>query len=247
MKKRYLASASAALLVGAAVIPSGASAEVATKNLQAKYNNIKVLYNGYQVSTPIEPFIVNGTTYIPLRMMAGVFNKDVSWDGNTYTINVTDRPDASTQAQLAAKDAEIKRLQDRIASLQSTIEDLEEEIDDLENDDGDLDDWEDELNDEFEDYFDDIELKIKLDGDEDDIEVEVQVDLDDYEDEWDDLDEDDIEDLVIDLVEYIWDEFNDEAYVEGVIIDVADDDDLYDFEGDPDEGEILLDDEVIKD
>ena len=249
MKKRYLASASAAaLLLGAAVIPSGASAEVATKNLQAKYNNIKILYNGYQVSTEIEPFIVNGTTYIPLRMMAGVFNKDVQWDGTTYTIRVTDRPDAATQAQLAAKDAEIKRLQTRIATLEDQIADLKDRDDD-DIDDA-LDDLEDELWDQFQDYFDDIEFDdITVDGDEDEVEITIELAGDDYGDEWDDLKKADLEEFVIDIVEEVWDwdEFED-ADVKGEIIDIDDDDEeLADFEGDVDDDEILLNGKVIKD
>lgn len=240
-KKHYLATAAAGLLLATAVIPSGASAEVATKNLQAKYNNIKVLYNGYQVSTPVEPFIVNGTTYIPLRMMAGVFNKDITWDGTNYTINVLDKPDTGAQAQLAVKDAEITRLKNQIAALNEEIQDLEDELDDDDDDDFDdeLDDLEDYLNDEYEDY-EGLEWVISLDGDEDDIEVEIELD-DDYIDDFDDLTTRDIEDLVESIVEEIWDEFD--ADITGEII--VDGDDVHDFEADYDDEEIYLDDEEI--
>jgi len=250
MKKRFLASATAAtLLVGAAVIPSVASAEVATKNLQARYNNIKIFYNGYQVSTDIEPFIVNGTTYIPLRMMANVFNKNVEWDGTTYTIRVTDRPDAATQAQLAAKDAEIKRLQSRIATLEDQLASKSKSS--KKSKDGDIDDLEDDLWDEFEDYFeDDYDIvfdDISVSGDEDKVKVIFELEGDEY--DWDDIDEDDIEDFVIDVVEFIWDwdEFED-ADVDGKVIDIDDDDEvLIKFKGDADDEEILLDGKVIND
>ncbi|CAM3473240.1 MULTISPECIES: stalk domain-containing protein [Brevibacillus] len=234
-KKHYLATAAAGLLLATAVIPSGASAEVATKNLQAKYNNIKVLYNGYQVSTPVEPFIVNGTTYIPLRMMAGVFNKDITWDGTNYTINVLDKPDTGAQAQLAVKDAEITRLKNQIAALNEEIQDLEDELDDDDDDDFDdeLADLEEELNDDWGD-FEELEWEITLDGDdEDDIEVEIEIDLSDWADEFDDLSESRKEKLVQNIIDDIWDVF--EADITGYIIDSDEDEELYEFEADYDD------------
>jgi Copper amine oxidase N-terminal domain len=243
VKKHYLATAAAGLLLATTVIPSGASAEVATKNLQAKYNNIKVLRNGMSVATPIEPFIVNGTTYVPLRMMADVFNKDVTWDGKNYTIGITDRPDPGANAALAAKDAEINRLKTQVTSLNSQIESLRNSKSNKDDDDEDLDDLEESLQDDYGDWKD-LEWDITLSGDEDDIEVEIELD-DDFIDEYeDDIDKSDIEDLVIDIVEDIWEEYDD-ADITGEI--TVDGDKEYDFEGDVSEDEILLDDDVIKD
>lgn len=246
-KKQYLAIASA-LVLTVGLFPTSSSASVATKNLQAKYNNIKVLYNGNTVSTTIEPFIVNGTTYIPLRMMAGVFNKDITWDGTSYTINVKDQADSQHAAELAARDAQIRNLQDKIDSLNKEITDLEDELDDRDNDDDEdfddrLSDLEKYLNKEYGD-FEGLEWDITLDGDEDEIEVDVEIDLDEYGDDFDDLDTSDFEDLVEDIVNDIWDEF-DEADVTGRIIDSYKDKKKYDFEGLIDDEEIYFDDELI--
>lgn len=251
IKKQYLAIASA-LVLTAGLFPAGSSAQVGTKNLQAKYNNIKVLYNGSQVSTTIEPFIVNGTTYIPLRMMAGVFNKDITWDGTSYTINVKDQADQQHAAQLAAKDAQIKALQDKIDSLNEEISDLEDELDDDSNNDDDvedtLNDIEDYLIDEYTDYDDFEDLDFTVSGDEDTVEVEIALDLEAYEEEYGDLEASDLEDLVKDVIDAVWDEIDD-ADVEGVIVDSSDDDEeLYDFEGyfDDDDDEVYeLDGEEI--
>lgn len=236
-KKHYLATAAAGLLLATTLIPSGASAEVATKNLQAKYNNIKVLNNGYQISTPIEPFIVNGTTYIPLRMMADVFKKDVTWDGKTYTINVIDKPDASVQSQIAIKDAEIARLKNQINSLNDEIENLEDKLDkksskDDDDFDDDLSDLEDELNSDYED-FEGLEWTISLDGDEDEIEVEIEIDLSEYEDEFGDLSKSELKAFVQDIVDDIWREFD--ADITGYIIDSDEDDKLYEFDAEYDD------------
>ncbi|WP_432776350.1 stalk domain-containing protein [Brevibacillus gelatini] len=244
-KKQYLAVFSAVVLA-TSLLPTGSQAATGTKNLQAKYNNIKVLYNGVAVPTTIEPFIVNGTTYIPLRMMAGVFNKEVVWDGNTYTITVKDQADAQHAAELAARDAQIRSLQSKIDSLNKQIADLEDDLEDAKKKkdddfDDELDDLEDQLNDDYED-FRGAEWDISLSGDEDEIEVEIALDFDEYEDE---LDDSDFEDLVINVIEDIWDEFDD-ADVVGEIVDSSNNDKTkYDFEGDARDGDIYFEDDII--
>jgi hypothetical protein len=239
-KKTSAVVLSSVLLAG--VLASSSDAAVATKNVQVKYNNVKVTYNGQLVPTDIEPFLINGTTYIPLRMMAGVFNKNVAWDGKTYTVSVTDKEDpriASLQAEIAQKDA-------RIAELEKKLQDAEDELASADDDDVDdrIDELEDDLNDDYGDY-EDLEWSIYLSGDEDDIDVEIEVDLDEYQDEYDDLTTSDIEDLVENICSDIWDEFED-ADIDGVIIDISDDDyELHDFFGDADSGDIELDGEEI--
>ncbi|MFD2368991.1 stalk domain-containing protein [Brevibacillus sp. GCM10020057] len=247
LKKQYLAVASA-LLLTAGLFPASSDAQVAKTTLTANYNNIKVLYNGVQVPTTIEPFIVNGTTYIPLRMMAGVFNKNITWDGTTYTINVKDQADPGYEAQLAAKDAEIQRLKSQIEDLNDEIDNLEDDLADYKNNDDDdfdseLSDLEDQLNDDYGDY-EDLEWDISLDGDEDKIKVEIAIDFDDYEDEYDDLSEKKLKSLVEDIVNDIWDDFDD-SDIKGTIIDSSSDDELHDFEGDSDDGTIYFDDDEI--
>jgi hypothetical protein len=234
-KKSSAVVLSSVLLAG--VLASSSDAAVATKNVQVKYNNVKVTYNGQLVPTDIEPFLINGTTYIPLRMMAGVFNKNVAWDGNTYTVSVTDKEDpriATLQAEIALKDA-------RIAELEKKLKDAEDKLAKAEDDDVDdrIEELEDDLNYDYGDY-EDLEWSIFLSGDEDEIEVEIEVDLDEYQDEYDDLSTRDIERLVENICNDIWDEFED-ADIDGVIIDIADDDELHDFYGDADSGDIELD------
>ena len=45
---------------------------------------------------PVEPFIYNGTTYLPVRAIANAFDKAVSWDGRTSSVYLgmhdSDRP-----------------------------------------------------------------------------------------------------------------------------------------------------------
>lgn len=247
-KKKYLAIASA-LLLTVGMFPASSNAQVATKNVQAKYNNIKVLYNGQAVNTDIEPFIINGTTYIPLRMMAGVFNKDIAWNGTNYTISVTDKADAQTQAKLAAKEAEIATLQSKIDSLNRKVSDLQDELDKKDKKSSSskvstrISDLEDQLIDDYGEY-EDLEWDFSLDGDEDEIDVEIAIDFSEFEDDFNDLTKTQLKNLVEDVVNDIWDEF-DEADINGTIVDSDSDDEQYEFEGNVDDEEITFDGKAI--
>lgn len=244
-KKTTIAALSTLLLAG--TLPASTDAAIATKNLQAIYNDIKIRYNGVFVQPQVEPFIIDGTTYLPLRAIANMFNKSVDWDGSTYTVIINDLPDtrvATLEAQLANKDAQIKSLEQQLQTARNRISTLENQKKDKDDIEEQIEDLEDDLNDDYAKYFDDIKLTIKLDGDEDEIEVEVRVDLGKYGDEWDDLDEDDIAKFVKKLVKDIWKEFED-ADVEGVIYDTDGRDDLYEFEGDASKERIYLDGERI--
>ncbi|WP_126426325.1 stalk domain-containing protein [Brevibacillus marinus] len=245
-KKTTIAALSTLLLAGA--LPAGTNAAVVTKSVQAFYHDIKIRYNGVVVPTTTEPFIIDGTTYVPLRMVSTLFNKNVGWDGTTYTIDITDIPDsriAALEAQIANKDSQIKSLEQQLQSARNRISALEDEQDDEDDVEERINDLEDDLNDDYEDYFEDLELAVKLDGDEDEIEAEIRVDLGEYKDEWEALSDSDIEELVEDFVNDIWDEFED-ADVDGVIYDTDGRKDLYDFEGDASKEEIFLDGDEIE-
>lgn len=60
------------------------------------YDNIKVLLNGNELKLTdvtgktVEPFIYDGTTYLPLRAIAESFNKTVVWDAQARHVLLTD-------------------------------------------------------------------------------------------------------------------------------------------------------------
>jgi hypothetical protein len=69
-----------------------AYASTGVKTLQASYNNIKIVIDGDNI-TPrdvngnlVEPFIVSGTTYLPVRAMCEAIGYDVEWDKDTSTV-----------------------------------------------------------------------------------------------------------------------------------------------------------------
>jgi hypothetical protein len=139
----------------------------ATKTLQASYRNISIYVNGVakQAKTAngviVEPFIVDGTTYVPLRGISDILGYQISFNPTTYRIDITGADVASLAAQVIQKDARIKELETQLAKYTAiSIRDVQDDLED--------------------DYTKigtvDIE-NIILKGDEDDIELQVYVDL----------------------------------------------------------------------
>ncbi len=78
-----------ALVVCITVIAAGESIK---KNVDIFYKNIKICVDGTYIEpkdadgNAVEPFIMDGTTYLPVRAVANAFGKDVEWDGETSTV-----------------------------------------------------------------------------------------------------------------------------------------------------------------
>jgi hypothetical protein len=68
------------------------------KKITAIYNDIKIYVDGEQVQpqdgkgNKIEPFIADGTTYLPVRAIGQILGKDISWDGKTNSIYIGKKP-----------------------------------------------------------------------------------------------------------------------------------------------------------
>ena len=68
-----------------------AAATVGKQTVTVDYNDIKVTLDGKQVDlvnadgNPVEPFAINGTTYLPIRAVATALGLDVNWDNTTNT------------------------------------------------------------------------------------------------------------------------------------------------------------------
>lgn len=67
-------------------------------NITVTYDNIKVVVDGKEVQfgkdtkgNQIEPFIYNGTTYLPIRAVGEALGKEVKWDSNTNTAFLNDK------------------------------------------------------------------------------------------------------------------------------------------------------------
>ena len=89
MKKTKAIALSFILIValGLSVLATNGS-----KTAELFYRDIKISLNGKEITpkdangNPVEPFIIDGTTYLPVRGVAGALGLDVDWDGNTSTV-----------------------------------------------------------------------------------------------------------------------------------------------------------------
>ena len=68
------------------------SAANGTKNISATFRNIKIVVDGKEVSTSAEPFIYNGTTYLPIRAVGEAVGKEVTWNAGTNTVYLGEVP-----------------------------------------------------------------------------------------------------------------------------------------------------------
>ena len=93
MKKR-LQGLIAGVLIGAMLTSGIVFAKQASETINVIYDNIKILIDGkeYQPTDAngdvVEPFIYNGTTYLPVRAIANAFDKEVDWEAKTSTVTL---------------------------------------------------------------------------------------------------------------------------------------------------------------
>lgn len=88
--KGFLCGVLAALLLGGII--GTANATVGTKAANLEYSNIQVTLDGVPLNlvdakgNPVEPFIISGTTYLPVRAIAVALGLEVDWDAATQTV-----------------------------------------------------------------------------------------------------------------------------------------------------------------
>lgn len=91
--KSFLSGCLATALVAGLI--GTAAATVGRQTVAVDYNNIKVTLDGKQVNLvdangkAVEPFAINGTTYLPIRAVATALGLDVDWNAATTTAVLT--------------------------------------------------------------------------------------------------------------------------------------------------------------
>ncbi len=79
------------LVFGAGAFAAGSSY---TKELLANYVGVQLVVDGKTIAPKdangnvVEPFIVDGTTYLPVRAVAEALDKEVTWDNDTKTVYI---------------------------------------------------------------------------------------------------------------------------------------------------------------
>ncbi len=93
MKKR-LQGLIAGMLIGAMLSSGVVFAKQISETIKVTYDNIRILIDGKEYhptdvnGNTVEPFIYNGTTYLPVRAIANAFDKEVDWEAQTSTVTL---------------------------------------------------------------------------------------------------------------------------------------------------------------
>ncbi|NPV44614.1 MAG: copper amine oxidase N-terminal domain-containing protein [Firmicutes bacterium] len=193
------------------------------KKIDVLYNNIKIIVNGKTAASDPEPFIYNGTTFVPVRLIGEALGMDVQWDRARNAVVIQGH-----KGQEAASDYELESLRVKLYYKDLEIQQLKEEIEELKSKKDIAKELEDYLEDEYS-RWNKMDFYFDVYGDEDEIELTIEIDLDEDGDRWWDTDEDDIEDWLEDIYEYVEDEYGDIDFY-GTIVDTADDEILVEFD-----------------
>ena len=95
MSKRFQGML-AGILIGTLLTGSLAIAKSSKEKIEVTYDNIKVYKDNVLCETKdvtgtvVEPFIYNGTTYMPVRGTANLAGMDVTWNGQTKSVYLWD-------------------------------------------------------------------------------------------------------------------------------------------------------------
>lgn len=85
------------LLIGVLVVCAMCGtifAETLSETAEIFYNNIKIYIDGAEIvpkdanGNTVEPFTMNGTTYLPVRAISNAFGQEVEWDGTTQSVYI---------------------------------------------------------------------------------------------------------------------------------------------------------------
>ena len=93
--KGFVAGLCVATIVSSGIV----FADSISKTVTAVYNNIKIVIDGTQITPTdangnvVEPFIIDGTTYLPVRAVAQALGKEVNWDGSSNTVYLGEMPE----------------------------------------------------------------------------------------------------------------------------------------------------------
>ena len=91
MKKR-LQGLIGGILIGAMLTSGIAFAKQIRKTAELFYNDIKISLNGQNIQpydangNKVEPFIIEGTTYLPVRAVGDALGLNVEWDAQNQTV-----------------------------------------------------------------------------------------------------------------------------------------------------------------
>ena len=118
----------AGFLAAALLMSMGAPSMAATaRQLNASYNNIKITLDGKTITPKdangavVEPFIVDGTTYLPVRAVADSLGLGVEWAAKTQTVKLTAGGSGGDVLSEQAYKAKILEIGNQVAELSPSV------------------------------------------------------------------------------------------------------------------------------
>ena len=76
------------VILGALLFSGVSVATNGLKSINVMYNNIKIAVDGKEVKTDSEPFVYNGSTYVPIRVVSEALGAEVNWNDKTKTVEI---------------------------------------------------------------------------------------------------------------------------------------------------------------
>ncbi len=89
------------IFIGAVATTASSFATTGTMQKLLEYNNIKITLNNQEIvptdanGNYVEPFIIEGTTYLPVRAIANALGLNVNWDSNANTVSLSNAPSSA--------------------------------------------------------------------------------------------------------------------------------------------------------
>jgi hypothetical protein len=124
----------AGLIVGAMLLSVG-TVFAGTQAIEAFYNGIKISIDGKAAElkdvagNPVEPFIYNGTTYLPVRAIAEALGMEVKFNESTNTVELAKKKVGNVTLEDPAKIAIELEKQKEIEQLASLVDIFDRDID----------------------------------------------------------------------------------------------------------------------
>ena len=126
-------------LVSVMIVVFGAVSVYGASNISTvvqAYKGVKIVYNGTTLTSESEPYIINSTTYVPIRMLMNQFGKDISWDGENQQVIINNSADEVNKEkqiedlknQITALNAKIKGLETALGNADTTIRTIDETL-----------------------------------------------------------------------------------------------------------------------
>jgi len=183
------------LIIFTSIFATMVQAAPIKKTLNVWFGNIIVKYNNSDITAKVSPIMVNGRTYLPMRSMAGLFNKDIKWNQQTKTVLLSDKTDSSVSTlnsqiadlknQLSSKDAYAQVLLQKISTLESksnsaastsssnTTSSSSSSASSNSSSLISITDLQDDLNDDY-DFYKNADFEISLSGDENSVTISIK-------------------------------------------------------------------------